>query len=171
MILSGKEILARLGEDIIIEPFDEKQINSNSYNLKLHNELLVYKDHELDMKKDNGIERIIIGEEGFLLEPGRIYLARTLERLETHNLVPFLEGRSSIGRLGLHVHITAGLGQVGSKGYWTLELQAIQPLRIYPGIQICQIYFSEIKGDFSSYSNKYFNSRDIQSSLLFKEFE
>ncbi len=160
-----------MGKEIIIEPYDETQLNPNSYNLKLHNELLVYSEEILDMKKDNPNERIAIPEEGIVLRPGRVYLARTKEHIEVHDLVPFLEGRSSVGRLGLHIHVTAGLGQVGSKGFWTLELQAVQALRIYPDIEICQIYFSEIKGDFHKYSNKYFNNTDIQTSKLFREFE
>ncbi len=170
MILSGEEIKRRIGKDIFIDPYREERMNSNSYNLELYPELMVYENSVLDMKHDNPIQRIPLGEEGYVLEPNRVYLARTVENVEVKNLVPFLEGRSSVGRLGLHVHVTAGLGQVGSKGYWTLELQAVQKLRIYPGTQVCQIYFSEIKGDFVSYSSKYFDSKDIQSSKLHEEF-
>ena len=112
MILSGKEIDARIGKDIFIEPFSEKQLNPNSYNLRLHNELLVYEEEVLDMKKDNKAKKIIIPPEGLVLEPGKLYLGRTLEHTRTENYVPMLEGRSSIGRLGLYIHVTAGFGDV-----------------------------------------------------------
>ena len=105
-----------------------------------------------------------------MLDPNRLYLGRTVERTETHNLVPMLEGRSSIGRLGLFVHVTAGFGDVGFCGYWTLEMFAVQPVRIYPGVQICQIFYHAIEGAVTEYhSDKYQNNRDIQPSLLFKK--
>jgi dCTP deaminase len=171
MILSGPEIQSRLGGDIAIEPFAESQLNPNSYNLRLHNELLVYEEVVLDMRRPNRHRRIEIPQDGFVLDPGRLYLGRTLERTETHNLVPMLEGRSSIGRLGLFVHITAGFGDVGFCGYWTLEMFAVQPIRIYPGIEICQIFYHAVEGDIREYcSTKYQNNRDIQPSLLYREF-
>ncbi len=170
MILSGAEIKAQLGKNIIIEPFDERLLNPNSYNLRLHNELLVYEELVLDMKRPNRVRRYVIPESGFVLNPNQLYLGRTLERTETHNFVPMLEGRSSIGRLGLFVHITAGFGDVGFCGYWTLEMFAVQPIRIYPGIPICQIFYHQISGDITEYnSDKYQHNQDIQPSLLFKE--
>ncbi len=172
MILSGKEIDARIGKDIFIEPFSEKQLNPNSYNLRLHNELLVYEEEVLDMKKDNKAKKIIIPPEGLVLEPGKLYLGRTLEHTRTENYVPMLEGRSSIGRLGLYIHVTAGFGDVGFSGYWTLEIHCIQPIRIYPEVEICQIYYHTIEGDFERYSSgKYQNNEGIQTSRLFKDFE
>ncbi len=110
MILSGKEIEKRLGKDIIIEPYTQAQINPNSYNLRLSNELLVYNEPTLDMKCKHTATELIIPEEGLVLEPNKLYLGRTVEYTETHNLVPMLEGRSSIGRLGLFIHVTAGFG-------------------------------------------------------------
>src|SRR5471030_3255546 len=101
MILSGKQIKEKLRAEIVIEPFNEKQINPNSYNLKLHNELLVYEDLTLDMKKENKHKTIIIPPEGIVLEPNKLYLGRTKEYTETNNFVPMLEGMSSVGRLGL----------------------------------------------------------------------
>lgn len=127
MILTGKEIQKRIGNDIVITPYSEKQLNPNSYNLRLHEELLVYTELPLDMKKPNPAEKLVIPESGLLLKPGILYLGRTLESTETHNLVPMLEGRSSIGRLGMLVHVTAGFGDVGFKGFWTLEISVIQP--------------------------------------------
>jgi dCTP deaminase len=170
MILSGTEIKSRLGSDINISPFSDDNLNPNSYNLTLHNEVLVYEEIVLDMRKPNRVNRLEIPEEGLVLRPETLYLGRTVEFTETHNLVPMIEGRSSVGRLGLFVHVTAGFGDVGFRGYWTLEMFAVQPVRIYPGVQICQIFFHQITGPITEYvSNKYQNNRDIQPSLLFKE--
>jgi len=151
MILSGNEIRQQLGGNVVIEPFDDTRLNPNSYNLSLHDELLVYEEVVLDM-------------------PNQLYLGRTVERTETHNLVPMIEGRSSIGRLGLFVHVTAGFGDVGFCGYWTLEMFAVQPVKIYPGVPICQIFFHQIHGAITEYSSeKYQHNRDIQPSLLYRE--
>ncbi len=171
MILSGEEIRRRVGGDIKIEPFDEAQLNANSYDLTLHNELLMYEEVVLDLKEPNRYRRIEIPESGLVLSPNQIYLARTVEHTETHNLVPMIEGRSSLGRLGLFVHVTAGFGDVGFRGYWTLEMFAVQPIRIYPNIQICQIIYHAVEGEVAELaSGKYQNNRDIQPSLLYREF-
>jgi dCTP deaminase len=171
MILSGKEIQNRLGKDISIKPFDKEQLNPNSYNLTLHDTLQVYENEVLDMKKENKTKKIKIPESGLLLEPDTLYLGRTIEHTTTKNLVPMLEGRSSIGRLGLSVHLTAGFGDVGFSGFWTLEFSCVQPIRIYPETEICQIYYYEIEGDFEEYrSNKYQNNKGCQPSMLYKDF-
>ncbi len=172
MILSGKEILRHIGKDIIIEPFDEKRVNPNSYNLSLANELLVYDDDILDMKKLNPSKKIIIPEEGLLLKPNTLYLGRTNEFTRTDKYVPMLEGRSSIGRLGLFIHITAGFGDIGFSGYWTLEIFCVQPIIVYPNVEICQIYYHDIHGEYDLYkSGKYQNNTGIQPSLMYKDFE
>jgi dCTP deaminase len=172
MILSGKEIKSQLDKKIHIEPYNESQLNPNSYNLRLHNELLVYKNNTLDMKTPNDTERITIPEEGLLLEPNKLYLGRTIERTATNHYVPMLEGRSSIGRLGLFIHVTAGFGDVGFNGFWTLEIFCVQPIRIYPGTEICQIFYHSIEGDYELYkSGKYQNNQGIQPSLLYKDFK
>jgi dCTP deaminase len=170
MVLSGLEIKRRLGTDIVIDPFDEQRLNPNSYNLTLHNELMVYEEIRLDMRRPNRVRRVPIPPEGMVLNPNQLYLGRTAERTETHSLVPMIEGRSSIGRLGLFVHVTAGFGDVGFCGYWTLEMFAVQPIRVYPGVAICQIFYHNIDGPFTEYaSDKYQHNTDIQPSLLFKE--
>lgn len=172
MILSGNEIRRRLGRTIFIEPFEERLLNPNSYNLRLHDELVVYEDDVLDMKRLPATRQITIPPEGLVIEPGRLHLGRTLEHTRTEGLVPMLEGRSSIGRLGLFVHVTAGFGDVGFAGYWTLEISAIQPVRIYAGVPICQIFYHEISGDFVPYrSGKYQNNQGIQPSLLHRDFK
>ena len=170
MILSGHEIRSQLGRNIVIQPFEESRLNPNSYNLALHDELMVYDEVVLDMRKDNRVRRIPIPPEGLVLNPNQLYLGRTAERTETRNLVPMIEGRSSIGRLGLFVHVTAGFGDVGFCGYWTLEMFSIQHIRVYPGVPICQIFYHDIRGSFDEYaSDKYQHNTDIQPSLLFRE--
>ena len=141
MILSGKEIEKKIGKEIFIEPYNSNQLNPNSYNLTLHNELLTYSSPSLDMKKNHETETILIPEDGLLLKPGKLYLGRTKEHTKTNNLVPMLEGRSSIGRLGMFVHITAGFGDVGFEGFWTLEIFVVQPLKIYPNVEILLFLF------------------------------
>src|ERR1700749_3538408 len=170
MILSGQEIRAKLGGDIVIDPFDERKLNPNSYNLTLYHELMTYEEVVLDMRKANRVRRVEIPKDGLTLSPNQLYLGRTIERTETHNFVPMIEGRSSVGRLGLFVHVTAGFGDVGFRGYWTLEMFAFQPVRIYPNVPICQIFYHQIFGDIREYaSDKYQDNHDIQPSLLYKE--
>lgn len=172
MILSGKEIHKQLDKHIFIDPFDENRLNPNSYNLSLHNELMVYEDVQLDMKKPNSVRKLVIPEEGMVLETNKLYLGRTQEYTRTDKYVPMLEGRSSIGRLGLFIHVTAGFGDVGFAGYWTLEIFCVQPIRIYPNVEICQIYYHNIEGDYELYkSGKYQHNSGIQPSLLYKDFE
>jgi dCTP deaminase len=107
-----------------------------------------------------------------ILEPGRLYLGRTLEHTRTHGYVPMIDGRSSVGRLGLFVHITAGTGNVGVSGYWTLELYCVQPIKVYPMVEICQIFYFALQGEYEPYvSAKYHNNTGIQPSYLYKDFE
>ena len=172
MILSGREIVREMGSGIVIDPFDERRVNPNSYNLSLHGELLVYRNEVLDMKTPNATEAIRIPPEGLTLTPGRLYLGRTAEYTRTEKYIPMLEGRSSTGRLGLCIHVTAGFGDIGFAGYWTLEIFCIQPVRIYAGVEICQIYYHTIAGEYDLYkSGKYQNNRGIQPSLMYREFQ
>ena len=172
MILTGSEIKKEIATgNIIIEPFNEKSINPNSYNLRLDDTLYVYKDRILDMRNDKYVlEKITIPETGFLLVPGQLYLGKTMEYTATDKYLPMLEGRSSVGRLGICIHITAGFGDVGFKGNWTLEITCTRPVKIYPYVNICQIYYNEIKGDIELYDGKYQNSREVLPSKLHDDF-
>ncbi len=173
MILSGLKIREEIQNGKIrIEPFLEKQLNPNSYNLRLHNELLVYTDATLDVKKQNPYKILSIPDEGIVLQPGVLYLGRTVEYTQTDGFVPMLEGRSSMGRLGLCVHVTAGFGDVGFAGFWTLEIHCVMPVRIYAGMEICQIYYHTIDGKYETYSSgKYQNNTGIQPSLAWRDFQ
>ncbi len=169
MILSGSKIREELGKAILISPFDEDNLNSNSYNLTLGDHLYVYNVEILDMKTDykTSMKRIDIPKEGLVLKPGTLYLGSTVERTLTTKYIPIIEGRSSTARLGLFVHITAGLGEAGFDGHWTLELSCVQPIRIYSGIPICQIYYNCIEGNKDQCrSTKYQNSTDAEPSKI-----
>lgn len=170
MILSGKMIRERIGKEIVIDPFDERKLNTNGYNLSLQNKLLIYENPILDMKSSNSITEVLIPEDGLVLHPGQLYLGSTVERTYTDKFMPIIEGRSSVARLGIFVHITAGLGEVGFNGNWTLELTCVQPVRIYPYVEICQIYFQEVVGEIElCHSNKYQNSIEPMPSKIYEE--
>ena len=148
MILTDSEILKALEKgDIVIDPFDRVNLGTNSYDVHLGNTLAVYEDKVLDAKKHNKVNHIVIPQEGIILEPNRIYLGVTAEYTETHSFVPFLEGKSSIGRLGIDIHATAGKGDVGYCNHWTLEISVHQPVKIYTGMPMGQLIYFEIKGD------------------------
>jgi dCTP deaminase len=162
MILTDTQILKQIEEgDIIIEPFIPEKLGTNSYDVHLGKYLAVYQDYELDAKKHNQIKEIIIGEEGFVLQPGTLYLGVTQEYTETHAAVPFLEGKSSIGRLGIDIHATAGKGDVGFCNTWTLEISCVQPVRVYAGMPIGQLIYFKIDGEINNYYNKKKNAKYI----------
>ncbi|MBP6323905.1 MAG: dCTP deaminase, partial [Chitinophagales bacterium] len=137
MILTDKGILAEIEKGtIVIEPYDREYLGTNSYDVHLSKYFATYDIHTLDAKKHNTITHFEIPEDGFVLQPGTLYLGSTLEYTETHAHVPFLEGKSSMGRLGIDIHATAGKGDVGFCNHWTLEISCIQPVRIYAGMPV-----------------------------------
>ncbi|MCL6524916.1 MAG: dCTP deaminase [Thermoflavifilum sp.] len=148
MILSDKRILEEIEKGtIVIEPFHREYLGSNSYDVHLGKYLAVYRDRELDARKHNLIDEIEIPESGYVLQPGILYLGVTAEYTETHAFVPFLEGKSSTGRLGIHIHATAGKGDVGFCNTWTLEISVIQPVRVYAGMPIGQLIYFPVDGE------------------------
>jgi dCTP deaminase len=156
MILTDKTIIDEITEgNIVIEPLIRENIGTNSVDLTLSNTLLMYTDRILDTRKKNGYAPMIIPEEGMILQPNILYLASTVEYTETLRHVPILQGKSSLGRLGLFVHITAGFGDVNFRGHWTLELCCVQPIKIYPGMKIAQICYHDISEmPYTDYANK-----------------
>ncbi|MDQ3140687.1 MAG: dCTP deaminase [Bacteroidota bacterium] len=160
MILSDKKIgEAILNKQIIIEPYRPECLGTNSYDVHLGKTLAVYLDHELDAKKHNKIRYIEIPEDGFTLIPGTLYLGVTEEYTETHHVVPFLEGKSSIGRLGIDIHATAGKGDVGFCNTWTLEISCVQPVRIYAGMPIGQLIYFSVDGEIDNYYHRKSNAK------------
>jgi dCTP deaminase len=148
MILSDKRIMEEMEKGTIkIIPYDRSVLGSNSYDVHLGPVLATYREHILDAKKHNEIEYFEIPEEGFVLYPHIFYLGVTAEYTETHEHVPFLEGKSSTGRLGIDIHATAGKGDVGFCGNWTLEISVKQPVRIYKGMPIGQLIYFPVDGE------------------------
>lgn len=148
MILTDQQILECMKEGSIkVEPFRRECLGTNSYDVHLGKTLAVYEDKVLDAKKHNKIKTFEIPEEGFVLMPDTLYLGVTHEYTETLKHVPFLEGKSSVGRLGIDIHATAGKGDVGFCNYWTLEISVKQPVRVYTGMPVGQLIYFEIKGD------------------------
>lgn len=148
MILSDSEILAAMDrKEIVIEPCDRECLGTNSYDVHLSKHLATYRNRVLDAKAHNEIEHFEIPPEGFVLEPQINYLGSTLEYTESHKAVPFLEGKSSVGRLGIDIHATAGKGDVGFCNYWTLEISVKQPVRVYEGMPVGQLIYFLVEGE------------------------
>lgn len=148
MILSDRRILEEIEKKTIkIEPYQRECLGSNSYDVHLGRYLATYKDKTLDAKKHNEIVHFEIPEEGYELQPGELYLGVTEEYTETHTHIPFLEGKSSTGRLGIDIHATAGKGDVGFCGNWTLEISCKLPVRIYRGMPIGQLIYFPVDGE------------------------
>ncbi len=163
MILSDTKILEGIADgSIVIEPFDRKCLGTNSYDVHLGRTLALYKGQILDAKKHNEIEYLEIPDEGLVLHPNVLYLGVTEEYTETHASVPFLEGKSSVGRLGIDIHATAGKGDVGFCNTWTLEISCTQPVRIYAGMPIGQLIYFKVDGDIENFYNKKQNAKYIE---------
>lgn len=172
-MLSGEEIIRQIEEgNIVIEPFDKKYVGPNSYYLHIADELVIYDEDVLECKKPNKTRKVTIPEEGYVLRPGELYLSRTLEYTETDHFVPLLCGRLSLAALGVTIHITAGFGDNGFKGTWTLEIFCIKPVRIYPGMRVCQVcYFPVVGEENIKYTGKYLGQIDATASRIYKDEE
>lgn len=156
MILSGKEIAKQVSAGrITIDPFDEDRVNPNSYNYRLGIWYAVVDVEESVRQKarDNDLRRI--PEEGLCLDPGKVYLCCTKEVIGSNLFVPMLIGRSSVGRLGLFVELSAEMGNLGPAHQWTLEMTAVQPIIVYPGMLIGQVSFWVPDGRIVEYDGVY----------------
>lgn len=160
MILSDLSILEAMEKDsILIRPFLREHLGSNSYDVHLGKWLATYNNHILDAKIHNEITYFEIPEEGYVLYPHIFYLGATEEYTETHEHVPFLEGKSSTGRLGIDIHATAGKGDVGFKGHWTLEISVKQPVKIYKGMPVGQLIYFPVDGEIEIKYNQKKNAK------------
>jgi dCTP deaminase len=163
MILTHSKILQEIEKgSILIVPFDLACLGTNSYDIHLGKYLAIYKDKVLDCKKHHELETWEIMEEGFVLQPNTLYLGVTMEYTETLAHIPFIEGKSSIGRLGINIHATAGKGDIGFCNHWTLEISVSQPVRIYAGMPIGQIIYFEPSGEVSNLYNTKPNAKYTQ---------
>lgn len=183
-VLSGISIQQELKMGRIrIDPLNPQNFNPASYDLTLGAGVLVYRDlvevepvqpkkvfgshlsprrgtytgdypTSLDAAKDNPTIPLEMSKEGFLIKPGIGYLMHTEERVWTDTFIPVLDGKSSIGRLFVKVHETAGYGDAGFDGQYTLEVTAMHPVILYPGMAICQIRFHTIVGKPEMYQKR-----------------
>ncbi|WP_217231978.1 dCTP deaminase [Streptomyces anulatus] len=170
MILTGPEIAAAARDGRhAISPFEPDQVNPNSYNVRLGPTLLTYTAPVIDAYQANPTTTVEIGGDGYVLQPGELYLGHTLEQVGSDTFVPLLFGRSSVGRLGLFVEITAPIGDIGFRGQWTLMLSPIRPLRVYAGMKIGQIMFFVSTGDVDLYAGKYQAADGPQPSRYWRD--
>ncbi len=156
MILSDAKIRSEMERGrIVVRPFRPGCLGTNSYDVHLGPYLAVYRTPALDARRPNPVREFRIPPTGYVLVPGQLYLGVTEEYTETHGFVPFLEGKSSVGRLGIDIHSTAGKGDEGFCNYWTLEMSVKVPVRIYAGMPVGQLIYFEISGTVErSYSRK-----------------
>lgn len=161
MILIQSEIISRLQQgDISISPFNAGDLGTNSYDVHLGHELMEYvlgPCGTLDPARDNPTSRFHIPQMGYRLVPGDFVLGSVAEDMElrANDLIPMIEGVSSLARLGLSIHQTAGFGDVGFSGKWTLELSCLKPIRLYPGMRIGQVYWIRCAPSEVRYSGRY----------------
>jgi dCTP deaminase len=178
MILSDQSILRELeAGNIIIDPFKREYLNPVSVDLTLAPTFKVYTQQTLDPRFPNAFEEFTIGEHGYVLQPGNVYLYACNERIGIKgNIRGKVEGKSSLGRLGLFIHVTAGFIDPGFEGSLVLELVATQPIRIYPNMKICQIEFARVEGEIiESYDqkagSKYHGQVGVQESKYHENFK
>ncbi|MEV7085920.1 dCTP deaminase [Streptomyces sp. NPDC093085] len=172
MILTGPEIHARVKNgEIEISPFDPALLSPNSYDFHLGDNVGWYTNRPLDCARENPFESHTIPPEGMLLAPDRIYLAATAERIGSDRFVPIIRARSSVARLGLFIHVTADLIDIGSHNRLTLQLHAVQPVRIYPNLRIGQVTFWTVEGDIVLYDGKYQGAEKAMPSQIHRDFE
>jgi dCTP deaminase len=177
MILTDKKILEEMEKGtIVISPFERRFLGTNSYDVHLGRHLAVYRSDILDARLNNETDYLEIPEDGLILLPHRLYLGVTEEYTETHAHVPFLEGKSSVGRLGIDIHATAGKGDVGFCNTWTLEISVKQPVRVYNRMPIGQLIYFEVSGEIGTpyhmKSSAKYNRRTDKpvGSMMWKNF-
>ena len=175
-ILLHSEIVDNYNQNkIVIEPYNPEQVGPNSYDVRLSNVLRVYKPGTvLDCKKDNPTTTVLIPQEGYVLQPGILYLGSTVEKIGSDYFIPMYEGRSSMARLGLVSHLSAGFGDLAFKSFWTTEITVVHPIRIYSNMRIGQVYFHHVNpeaiNDDHTYKGKYLDQVGPQSSKSYLDF-
>ena len=163
MILTGSEIKRNvtLGR-IVIEPFNENQINPNSYNYRLGETYIeINNDTMIDLKSSQRKMQIhTLPDKGIIFSPNRIYLCNTYETIGSEHYVTSLIGKSSMGRLGVFLQLSADLGHQGEIHKWTLEIKPIIPIKVYPHMIIGQVTFWKTLGSYTK-SNGYYKKFDM----------
>jgi len=170
MILTGPQIESAVTDgEIVIRPFRRRQLNPNSYDFRLGKRCCIYADEILDPAKKMNTELLTVPARGLILQPNKLYLFNTQETMGSERYVPIIRGRSSVGRLGLFINITADLIDLGSINQWTLQLYSVQPVRVYPGMLIGQVTFWRTYGRRIQYNGKYAQRRSPVPSLAYMD--
>lgn len=170
MILTGQEICTQVESGRIrIAPFEVQNVNPNSYDFTLGESLLRYENTVLDAAAENAHQIVPIPDEGVVLHPNRVYLGHSAEYVGSDYYVPILRAKSSIARLGLFIHMTADLIDLGSYGQFTLQFHAVQPVRVYKGMLIGQVTFWSTVGTRELYAGKYQGSSGPVASRSFRD--
>jgi len=168
ILSDGRIISEKLEGSIIINPWNPERLNPNSYDLTISNKIGTYKEYTLvppgvfvsknffDLKEEQELfVEEFDEEEGYILRPNNLYLLATNEIIGSDYFVPTIEGKSSLARLGITIHLTAGFIDIGFFGSVTLEVTVVHPVKIYPNIPFCQVFFNTIEGNVcESYSHK-----------------
>ncbi|WP_204358927.1 hypothetical protein [Streptosporangium sp. 'caverna'] len=172
MILTGPEIARAIeAGDITIDPFDASQLSPNAYDWQLGNTIRVC-ETDLDAAYPSEFIEQPIPVEGMVLRPDRLYLSVTHERTHSERYAQMINGDRTVGALGVWVHVSAPLGHVGHAIRWTLEMQVVRPVRIYPRMTFGKIIFLQTRGEVASYQRmgrKYTRSNGIDISRLHEE--
>ncbi len=168
MILTGNEIRKNVEDNRIqLSPFDNELIGTNSYDLCLSNELIVYEDEVLDLKQEPKSKRLKIPEEGIELPANSFALGASTCNLGSDFYVPLIHGKSTTARAGLFVHITADLIDIGFHGRTTFQLYNVLPIRLYPNMKIAQVSFWVPQGEIDLYNGKYQGASGPMTSRVY----
>lgn len=202
-ILLGTEIINEYNKGkIVINPFNVNHVGPNSVDVTLSDTLLTYEECMIiekngvnyvekvdkpwsngvwyvDMADENKTFSLQIPENGLVLQPDILYLGATNEACGSDYYIPMYEGRSSMARLGIQSHISAGFGDLFFKSNWTLEITVVQPTKIYAGRRIGQVYFHNVHEDIRNtlvkankhYQGKYTNQPKPQASKSYLDFD
>lgn len=169
MILRREKIIQEVkDEKIEIIPFSESMVNNNSYTVKLGTKLLYYTSDVVDTALKNPVEEIDIPETGYILEKGKFYVGHIDEYIGSDYYVPILHGISEIAKMGLFIHVTANLIDIGNHCNFSLQLVPTENIKVYIGMSIAQISFWKVRGRIKLYKGKYKGVRGPASSQSFK---
>lgn len=183
MILTGSEIEKEIKEGRInISPFNAQHLQPNSYDLHLDcSEFEIFKGFDIDSYKFGRFYRIEedkfspiyekythtggdLQKSGMFLEPNTCYLFSTIETTHTDYYAPMIEGVSTNARVFLTNHQTAGFGDIGFNGKWTLEIKVSEKTPVWHGMRIAQIYFHKVIGEINLYKGRYQNQNKVEGA-------
>jgi dCTP deaminase len=171
MILTGTAIVREVARaKIRIDPFDASRATTNSYDLTLGSEFIRYTEATIDPRKPNAYERFHVGAEGLQMAAGDFLLGHSAEIVGSDHYVPIIHAKSGVARLGLFVHITADIIDIGSHGHVSFQLHSTLPIRLYPGMTIAQVSFWKPKGKIVLYDGRYQGSRGPRASEVHRDF-